>query len=57
VASPRDTVGARKAGVTDAMLHKLIAVIGMANETNRIVSAYRIAPDAKLLEAAKGGKG
>jgi hypothetical protein len=43
--------------VTDAMLHKLIAVIGMANETNRIVSAYRIAPDAKLLEAAKGGKG
>ena len=51
------TAGARKAGMTDAMLHELIAVVGMANETNRIVSAYRVEPDAKLLEAAKGPKG
>jgi AhpD family alkylhydroperoxidase len=51
------TAGARKAGMTDAMLHELIAVIGMANETNRIVNAYRVEPDEKLVEAAKGPKG
>lgn len=51
------TAGARKAGMTDAMLHELIAIVGMANETNRVVSAYRVEPDAKLLEAAKGPKG
>ena len=32
------TAAARKAGMTDAMLHELIAVVGMANETNRLVS-------------------
>jgi AhpD family alkylhydroperoxidase len=51
------TAGARKAGMTDAMLHELIAIVGMANETNRIVSAYRVEPDAKLVAAAKGPKG
>jgi len=51
------TAGARKAGMTDAMLHELIAIVGMANETNRIVAAYRVEPDAKLVEAAKGPKG
>ena len=51
------TAGARKAGMTDAMLHELISVIGMANETNRIVNAYRVEPDEKLVEAAKGPKG
>src|SRR6266699_5422158 len=29
------TVAARKAGMTDAMLAELMAVVGMANETNR----------------------
>src|SRR6266536_5834275 len=29
------TAGARKAGMTDAMFAELLAVIGMANETNR----------------------
>ncbi len=47
---------ARKAGMTDAMLHELIAVVGMANETNRVVQAYRVEPDPKLIEAAKGPK-
>ncbi|HEY1384481.1 MAG TPA: carboxymuconolactone decarboxylase family protein [Dongiaceae bacterium] len=51
------TAAARKAGMTDAMLHELIAVVGMANETNRVVNAYRVEPDAKLVEAAKGPKG
>ena len=50
------TAGARKAGMTDAMLHELIAIVGMANETNRLVGAYRVEPDAKLVEAAKGPK-
>lgn len=51
------TAAARKAGMTDAMLHELIAVVGMANETNRVVQAYRVEPDPKLVEAAKGPKG
>ena len=50
------TAAARKAGMTDDMLHELIAVVGMANETNRVVQAYRVEPDAKLIEAAKGPK-
>jgi AhpD family alkylhydroperoxidase len=50
------TAAARKAGMTDAMLHELIAVVGMANETNRVVNAYRVEPDPKLVEAAKGPK-
>lgn len=50
------TAAARKAGMTDAMLHELIAVVGMANETNRVVQAYRVEPDPKLVEAAKGPK-
>jgi AhpD family alkylhydroperoxidase len=51
------TAAARKAGMTDAMLHELIAVVGMANQTNRLANAYRVEPDGKLVEAAKGPKG
>jgi uncharacterized peroxidase-related enzyme len=47
---------ARKAGMNDQMLAELIAVVGMANETNHMVGAYRVEPDPKLIEAAKGGK-
>jgi len=36
------TAGARKAGMTDAMLAELVAVVGMANETNSLASAYQI---------------
>ncbi len=50
------TAAARKAGMTDAMLAELISVVGMANATNRMVNAYRVEPDQKLIEAAKGGK-
>jgi len=46
--------GARKAGMTDAMLHELMAVVGMANETNRLVAGYRVEIDARLVQAAKG---
>jgi AhpD family alkylhydroperoxidase len=40
------TASARKAGMTDAMFGELLAVVGMANETNRLANGYRIAIDA-----------
>lgn len=36
------TAAARKAGMTDAMLAELMAVVGMANETNRLASGYQV---------------
>ncbi len=47
---------ARKAGMNDEMLAELIAVVGMVNETNRLVAAYRVEPDPRLIVAATGGK-
>lgn len=40
------TVAAQKAGMTDAMLAELMAVVGMANETNRLASGYQVEIDA-----------
>jgi AhpD family alkylhydroperoxidase len=39
------TAAARKAGMSEAMFAELVAVIGMANETNRLVTAYRVPVD------------
>ena len=39
------TASARKAGMTDAMFGELMAVVGMANETNRLAGGYRVAID------------
>jgi len=39
------TVAARKAGMTNAMLAELMAVVGMANETNRLASGYQVEID------------
>jgi AhpD family alkylhydroperoxidase len=39
------TAGARKAGMTDAMLGELMAVVGMANETNGLANGYRVEID------------
>ena len=36
---------ARKAGMTDAMFSELMAVVGMANETNRLANGYRVPVD------------
>jgi len=47
------TAGARAKGMSDAMWHELIAVIGMANETNRLVTALQVPVDEKLHAAAK----
>jgi AhpD family alkylhydroperoxidase len=42
------TAAARKAGMTDAMLAELMAVVGMANETNRLASAYQVEIDDRF---------
>ena len=42
------TVAARKAGMTNAMLAELMAVVGMANETNRLASGYQVEIDERF---------
>jgi len=42
------TASARKAGMTDAMFAELMAVVGMANETNRMVSGYQVEIDERF---------
>src|ERR1043165_9430513 len=37
---------ARKAGMDEAMFGELMAVVGMANETNRLAHGYRVPVDA-----------
>ncbi|MHC8285885.1 carboxymuconolactone decarboxylase family protein [Pseudomonas sp. XS1P51] len=39
------TAAARKAGTTDEMFGELQAVVGMANETNRLANGYRVPLD------------
>ena len=43
------TAAARKAGMNDAMLAELMAVVGMANETNRLASGYQVEIDERFL--------
>jgi AhpD family alkylhydroperoxidase len=43
------TAAARKAGMTDEMFAELVAVVGMANETNRLASGYQVEIDEKFL--------
>jgi AhpD family alkylhydroperoxidase len=42
------TAAARKAGMTDAQFAELMAVVGMANETNRLVSGYQVEIDERF---------
>jgi AhpD family alkylhydroperoxidase len=42
------TASARKAGMTDAMLGELMAVVGMANETNSLASGYQVEIDDRF---------
>ena len=42
------TAAARKAGMTDAQFAELMAVVGMANETNRLASGYQVEIDERL---------
>ena len=40
------TASARRHGMTDGMLTELLAVTGLANETNRFANGYRLEIDA-----------
>lgn len=40
---------ARAKGMTDAQLAELLAVVGVANETNRLANGYRIPVDAAFI--------
>jgi AhpD family alkylhydroperoxidase len=42
------TASARKKGMTDDMFRELMAVVGMANESNRLASGYQIEIDEQF---------
>jgi AhpD family alkylhydroperoxidase len=42
------TASARKKGMTDQMFHELQGVIGMANETNKMVTGYQVELDEQF---------
>ncbi|HTY55374.1 MAG TPA: carboxymuconolactone decarboxylase family protein [Bradyrhizobium sp.] len=43
------TAGARKAGMSDAMLGELMAVVGLANENNRLANGYQVEVDGRFM--------
>ncbi len=45
--------GARKAGMSEAMLGELLAVVAMACETNALATAYQVDLDDRLRDAAR----
>jgi AhpD family alkylhydroperoxidase len=50
------TASARKAGMSETMLGELIAVVGMASETNALAAAYQVEIDERFKpRAADGG--
>jgi AhpD family alkylhydroperoxidase len=42
------TASAQKKGMTDAMFTELMAVVGMANETNKMVTGYQVEIDEQF---------
>jgi AhpD family alkylhydroperoxidase len=42
------TVSAQKKGMTDAMFNELMSVVGMANETNKMVTGYQVEIDEQF---------
>jgi len=42
------TISAQKKGMTDDMFRELMAVVGMANETNRLVAGYQVEVDEQF---------
>ncbi len=42
------TVAARNKGMTPGMFHELMSVVGMANESNRLVTGYQIEIDEQF---------
>lgn len=47
------TAAAAKAGMSSAMFAELMAVVGMANETNRLATGYQVEIDEKFLTGIK----
>ena len=43
------TASARNKGMTDSMFHELMAVVGMANETNRLAAGYQVEIDERFM--------
>ena len=39
------SLAARKKGATDGMINEMIAIVGMANKTNRLVEGYQVEVD------------
>ena len=50
------TASARRQGMTDAMLAELMAVVGMANETNALANGYAVDVDTAFMREANRGK-
>lgn len=48
------TAAARKAGMTDAMLGEVMAVVGLANQTNALAQGMRVPVDAAFETSAFG---
>ena len=42
------TAAARKKGMTESMFQELMAVVGRANETNRLAAGYQVEIDAQF---------
>ena len=51
--------GARKLGMTDAQFGELMAVVGMFNQTNKLVEGYQVQVDERIRKFVQGedGKG
>src|ERR1700692_4322947 len=45
------TASARKKGMSEAMFAELMAVVGMANETNRLAAGYQVEVDEQFQSA------
>jgi AhpD family alkylhydroperoxidase len=48
------TASAKSKGMTDEMFHELMAVVGMANETNRLAAGYQVEIDERWIELDYG---
>jgi AhpD family alkylhydroperoxidase len=46
------TAAARKKGMSDAMLMELMAVVGLANETNRLANGLRVPVDRQFIPSS-----
>ena len=49
--------GARKLGMTDAQFGELMAVVGMFNQTNKLVEGYQVQVDDRIRRFVQGDDG